>query len=280
MSGIAISDDIAGYFSDVPKGAVYLEEAAFGLRRVWPRVAALPEGARVLEVGSGPCIALAEIAARRPDLRLEGVEPMGDGFAFFDDFIPRIRRHAPTLQVHIAGWSDAPVTGRYDLIFLVNVFEHLPDWRAFLGFVRDRLADDGVCVILCPNYGFPYESHFRLPVVGGKALTGALFRRRIERFERENDCKGLWRSLNFVRLSEVRRAALTAGLTLTARMDILAEMIARVDAEPEFAARQGALRLPALALARSGMLDRLIRFRAVQNVAPYMELELRREAAA
>ncbi len=273
-----VSKALRTYFENVPKGDIYLEEAEFGLRRLLPVLVDLPKGSRVLEVGSGPCILLAEIAGRCPGFTVRGIEPMSDGFAFFDEFVCRIREGRNDVEVHLGGYESFPDDGAWDLIFLVNVFEHLPDWRGFMDFVARSLAPRGRCIVLCPNYGFPYESHFGLPVVGNKRITGALFRTQIERFEVENDNAGLYRSLNFVRLAQVRKVAPAAGLDLAIDSGIIREMIERLDTDPAFRQRQSVLALPARLLRRSGLLDLLLSFSLVQDFLPYMQFTLSRKA--
>lgn len=277
-SEMCVSRSISSYFEGMAKGATYLAEAEFGLRQIIPILADLPEGARVLEVGSGPCILLAELAERFPQLSFLGIEPMSDGFAIFQHFVTEMRTARPGMNVYVDGYENFVSDETWDLIFLINVFEHLPDWRDFLSFVDRSLAHGGSCVVLCPNYGFPYESHFHLPVLWNKRITGAVFRKRIERFEMENDNAGLYRSLNFVRLSQLRRAARQRGLKLTVETSIINEMIDRLDADPAFRERQKALAIPALILKRSGLLDWLLREPLVQNYLPYMKVILRKDA--
>lgn len=271
-----VSPSIRAYFEAMPKGQMYLEEAEFGLRRILPELDRLPAGARVLEVGSGPGILLAEITERYPHLAVHGIEPMSAGFAFFDDFVGRMRAERSGIKLHLVGYEDFPETGPFDFIFLVNVFEHLPDWRHFLGFVSHSLSADGRCVVMCPNYGFPYESHFRLPVIGNKRITAALFHKAIERFERENDNEGLYSSLNFVRLAQVRRAAPSHGLEIEVNTGIVREMIDRLDRDPAFRRRQGPLALPARLLKAAGLLGPLLSTRIAQNYLPYMQMTLRK----
>ena len=273
-----VSASLRAYFEDLPKGDIYLEEAEFGLRRITPHLVALPPGARVLEVGSGPCIMLAEITERFPHLTVQGIEPMSDGFAFFADFLNRVQQTRAGMNINKGGYEDFSVQGNWALIFLINVFEHLPEWRDFLRFVARSLAPGGHCVILCPNYGFPYESHFKLPILWNKRVTGAVFRHRIERFERERDYGGLYRSLNFVKLRQVRRAARATALDLAVDTGIVCEMIDRLDTNPAFRERQKALALPARLLRRTGLLGALLKLRAVQDVLPYMQITLTRAA--
>lgn len=271
-----VSKEIRDYFGAMPKGETYIEEAEFGLRRILPLLADLPAGARALEVGSGPCIVLAEISERFPRLTIQGIEPMSHGFAFFDEFVNRMRKARSGMNIHLGGYESFPRSGTWDLIFLVNVFEHLPDWQDFLGFIGRSLAPGGRCLILCPNYGFPYESHFGLPVIWNKRITGALFRQRIDRFEQMNGVEGLYHSLNFVRLSQVRKAVREKGLTLDVDTGIVREMIRRLGTDPAFRQRKRIMALPAIFLDRTGLLDRLLRLRIVEDYLPYMQITLRR----
>lgn len=273
-----VSQTLRDYFGGMAKGPTYLAEAEFGLRQILPFLANLPEDAKVLEVGSGPCILLSEIAERFPHLKVQGIEPMSDGFAFFQDFVGEMRTARPGMNVYLGGYESFSSGDTWDLIFLVNVFEHLPDWRHFLSFAHRSLAPQGSCVVLCPNYGFPYESHFKLPVFWNKRITGAFFRGRIDRFERTNDNVGLYRSLNFVRLSQVRRAARDRGLNVQVDTGVIREMIDRLDMDPAFRERQKPLVLPARFLKVSGVLDWMLRAPLVQNYLPYMKLVFRKEA--
>lgn len=276
LTGALVSSSVRAYFETMPKGPMYLEEAEFGLRHILPVLSGLPDGARVLEVGSGPCILLAEITERFPHLAVHGIEPMAAGFAFFDDFVGRMRAARSGINLHLGGYEDFSEVERFDFNFLVNVFEHLPDWRHFLGFVSRSLSPGGRCLMMSPNYGFPYESHFRLPVVGNKRLTGAIFRKAIDRFERENDYIGLYSSLNFVRLAQVRRAAPAHGLEIDVNTGIVRDMIERLDRDRAFEKRQGSLALPAQFLKKSGLLDFLLSTRIAQDYLPYMQIIFRR----
>ncbi len=273
-----VGEDTYALFSQAPKGPTYLAEAEFGLAQIAPLIAALPAGSRVLEVGSGPCIALAGIARARPDLVVQGIEPVGSGFAHFQDFIESIQASCPNMHLFRGGYEQFPMSGGWDLIFLVNVFEHLPNWRHFLRFVRERLADNGACVILCPNYGFPYESHFRLPIILEKATTRRAFAKRIAQFEGEHDLRGLYDSLNFVKLADVRVAAREAGLALEVDVAVIRAMIDRLDSDREFASRQRAIAPLAKLVRRSALLDWMLSRESFQNRLPYMKLILRRKA--
>ena len=264
-----ISKITKSFFEGMPKASTYLEEAEFGLRRILPILQSLPNKARVLEVGSGPCILLAEINQRFPNLILQGIEPMGDGFAFFNDFINTVQFQKSKINLHQGSYETFPENGKWDTIFLINVFEHLVDWRDFLSFANNSLAKNGRLIILCPNYGFPYESHFHLPIIVNKSLTKMLFRKKIKYFERNND--------NAVRLRQVRCAAKAVGLNLSVNTEIINEMIERLDKDPSFKKRQNILAIPAQILKKTGLLNYLLKNKFLQNYLPYMQITLSRK---
>lgn len=272
-----ISPDLRDYFFQNAKGPTYLAEAEFGLHQVFPFLTELSEGAKVLEVGSGPCLLLSELAERFPHLEFQGIEPMSDGFAFFQDFVEEMRTARPRMNVHLGGYEHFSSDNKWDLIFLINVFEHLPDWRHFLSFVERSLAPNGRCIVVCPNYGFPYEPHFKLPVLFNKSITGAIFRRQIHRFEEHNNNAGLYRSLNFVKLREVRRVATDKGLNVQVDTGIILEMVDRLDTDPVFRERQKVLSIPVRFLRASGLLKRMLSAPLIQNYLPYMKLLLIRQ---
>jgi len=178
-------------------------------------------------------------------------------------------------DLHRGGYEDFPAEGnQWDVIFLVNVLEHLPDWRDFVGFVARHLAPGGRCIVLCPNYSFPYESHFGLPIIATKSLTRRVFAKQIAQFELERDYGGLYDSLNFVKLRQVRPVVRAHGLGLVVQTDIIREMVDRLDTDPAFAKRQKALSGAARLLKRTGLLRAALRMPLLQNVLPYMKLEL------
>ena len=55
-----------------------------------------------------------------------------------------------------------------------------------------------------PNYMLPFEMHFFIPIIINKKITNYFYKDRIKSFEHENDCVGLWDSLNFVKLRAIK----------------------------------------------------------------------------
>jgi SAM-dependent methyltransferase len=263
--------------SSSPNKWVWLNEAKFGFRYVRDFCGRLPGGASVLEVGCGSGILLGMLAESFTTLKLEGIEPFGVGFGPFKELNTFFQEHG--LRIENVGYEQYRPDKKFDLIYLVNVFEHLPVWRDFLGFVERNLKPGGVCLILCPNYGFPYESHFGLPVLFNKRLTGRVFAKSIQRHELQHGNAGLWRSLNFVKLRDVKKEVRGRPLQLRVRRQILDDLIDRWSSDEHFAARQRMIGGLAAWSKKLG-LTRLLKTNALENYLPYMMLELRRRSPA
>ena len=105
------------------------------LRRVYRRLAGdladvAPQGGAVLDVGTGPGILLAEIAGRRPDLRLTGVDLSADMIAAAQRNLSHLGGRA-TAQV--ADVTDLPFPDQsFDLIVSSFSLHHWDDPEAAL----------------------------------------------------------------------------------------------------------------------------------------------------
>ncbi|WP_282062312.1 class I SAM-dependent methyltransferase [Roseobacter litoralis] len=261
--------------TDFPKKDISIAEAQFGFRYVNDYLGELPANGKVLEVGCGSGILMGLLKERYPGLNIEGVEPLGDGFAALGSINQYIRDQG--IQIQKIGYEQLEPQHRYDLIYSINVFEHLDDWRDFLRFVEPHLTPTGVCLILCPNYGFPYESHFKIPVIFNKPITASVFRKTIVRQEERKESHGLWRSLNFVKLQQVRKALAQTSLRLTVRHRIIEDMIVRIGNDAEFRKRQKVIGTLGKVAYKTGV-TKLFRYQLFQNVMPYMQLELRSDS--
>ncbi|GIT89398.1 bifunctional 2-polyprenyl-6-hydroxyphenol methylase/3-demethylubiquinol 3-O-methyltransferase UbiG [Roseobacter sp. OBYS 0001] len=261
--------------TDFPKKDISIAEAQFGFRYVNDYLGELPANGKVLEVGCGSGIFMGLLKERYPGLNIEGVEPLRDGFAALGSINQYIRDQG--IQIRKIGYEQLEPQHRYDLIYSINVFDHLDDWRDFLRFVEPHLTPTGVCLILCPNYGFPYESHFKIPVIFNKPITASVFRKTIVGQEERKESHGLWRSLNFVKLQQVRKALAQTSLRLTVRRRIIEDMIVRIGNDAEFRKRQKVIGTLGKVAYKTGV-TKLFRYQLFQNVMPYMQLELRSDA--
>jgi len=236
--------DPADLFTDPSERSRIIAEAAFGLSEIGGALDVLSAGARVLEVGCGTGFLLAKLAGLRPDLSFSGLEPLGKGFSAFEATLERVEAAFDNLKIHRTGIENFALPdgeGPFDLIFSVNVFEHLEDWKQAVANSTALLTPKGAIIVLCPNYAIPYEPHFGIPIVGGPVRTRQLFARHIEKVEQEVDAHGLWNSLNFITVPALSRECHRLGIDLTFDRGVMARMLLRLDSDPEFRTRQATI---------------------------------------
>jgi len=267
------SVDFRDAFADPEYFKLCDEEAGFGFSEIAPLIAARGgRGLRCLEIGSGPGLLLGRLQSQFPECRFEGIEPVGSGFGKTEAPLAIIAARA-NLAIHRCGYEQFQGENTYDIIFSINVFEHVASWRDYLTRTYTWLSAGGSSIALCPNYAFPWEPHFRIPIVLNKPTTHRLFARTIAAYERDHDYAGLWASLNFVRKHEVLAFARAANLDLRCDEAVMRRMFARLFTDPAFATRQRRLAALAKLLYRIG-LTRVMEWPAVRLFAPFMALSL------
>lgn len=250
-------------------------EAEFGFMHVAPYCSSLTAKANVLEVGSGSGILLAKLQKKFPNKFFQGLEPFSSGFSSLHELEKNYNNLG--LKVHRVNYENFKTSEKFDLIFCINVFEHLNDWRDFLSWSAKKLKKNGILLVLCPNYDFPYESHFHLPIVFNKFITSFLFKAKIEKFEQFHDVKGLWRSLNFVRKSEVKNFlklnCSELKFELSDKTEILRQMIDRLFDDVEFRNRHIIMGNLSVFLKKTKLLEVFFLF---PRFLPYMKLEFQK----
>jgi 2-polyprenyl-3-methyl-5-hydroxy-6-metoxy-1,4-benzoquinol methylase len=189
-------------------------------------------GKRILEVGAG--IGVLSIALAQDGHNITALEPGSNGFDLNARVGAAVREwlaadDLPILDIEADRLEPARY-GKFDLIFSINVLEHIPDLAAAISAMESVLAPNGVMVHLCPNYTVPYEPHFGIPLVPlAPRVTGGLVP--------GIDKHPAWPSINFITHAEVRRLATRFGLLVTFRRGLMYDAFVRLDTDPEFGAR-------------------------------------------
>jgi len=225
----------------LPLFDVFAEEARFGRAWLAPRLAALPRGAQVLEVGAGLMLLASQLA--REGYRVTALEPVGSGFSVFHALQTLVRRHADeqgiAFRVLPQGVEVLREEAAYDLAFSINVMEHVDSVEGAIANVTRALRPGASYAFFCPNYRFPYEPHFGIPIVGSKRLTGRLFERAIRHSKRVPDPDGLWRSLNWITVGMIDRICRGLGrVEWHYDRSAIARAFERVTRDPQFASRR------------------------------------------
>jgi len=159
---------------------------------------------KILEVGSGHALLLNYLTYKK--YNIEGIEPIGKGFNSFK-IIQKIANNifAQKIKLHVCRFENLKNKKKFDHIFSDNVIEHVGNWKNFLRKKMELLKYDGSIVMFFPNYLFPIEMHFFLPILINKKITFKVFKKKIIQIEKKNHSKGLFSSLNFLNIYDIKR---------------------------------------------------------------------------
>ena len=258
----------------IPDSEIWINEAFFGLNQIKNDCKSLDINSNVLEIGCGSGILLSLCSSFFKRSSFEGIEPFNSGFNKLSKFTKILQKEG--VNISNVGFEDFVPSKKYDLIYCVNVFEHVNDWKQFIVTVTDWLNPGSKLIILCPNYGFPYESHFKIPIIYNKKITEKLFSKHIASFERKRNALGLWKSLNFITKKELLYfVSQISSLRIIDHYSIIKELIQRFTKDKEFSKRQNIIGKIALLVNNLGLINILLKF---PNILPYMKIEIIKRA--
>jgi SAM-dependent methyltransferase len=242
--------------------AIYAGEARFGRALIDRDLRRLGRAARVLEVGAGSF--MLSCILQREGHEVTAIEPTGAGFSHFTRLQAIVLDHAASrgavpAVLRIPGEALA-LDGHFDFAFSLNVMEHVADVAQVLRGVHRALKPGGIHRFVCPNYAFPYEPHFNLPTLFSRALTQRLLWPWIAGSKAVPDPVGMWTSLNWITVRQVRRLSRRdLAVEPAFGADIFELFIERAASDPEFQARRGRLLTKAIGLFRRLHLLRVAR---------------------
>ena len=228
----------------------------------------------VLEIGSGTGILLNELKENFPDIQFLGIDPNVSGFHNLKTIISKLNEDGYNIKVESTGVEKYSSDKKFDLIFSINVFEHVEDQIQYLLKTHELLNKNGLNVILCPNYDFPYEPHFVIPIIINKKITKFIFNSKIENFEKKENEHGLWDGLSFLGRKKIEKILKNHNYTYFLDDTIKARMLNRLNSDRAFKKRQGIAGTLAKIL-RFLMIDKLI-FNILRVPFPYMKLIIKK----
>jgi SAM-dependent methyltransferase len=257
-------------------------EARFARAWLDQELQRLSPSAAILEVGSGVFLLACQLAREGYDVT--AVEPTAVGFGAFEDLGSRVlalaARDGAVPRVARSKVEEFTSEIRVSFAFSMNVMEHVESPSAAVATVSALLAPGASYRFLCPNYLFPYEPHFNMATFGSKALTARLMRRHIERCTAMEDPGGVWKSLNWISVPQVKRIANEDdSLALRFHTGTLVWMLGRALSDPAFASRRSKWMILAVRALRATGLLRLAGL-VPAELQPIMDVRLTKRCVA
>jgi SAM-dependent methyltransferase len=229
---------------------------------------------KILEIGSGTGILLNELSKIFKDKFFYGLDPHQKGFVNYEKISKKISNN--NLSIIHSEFEKFDHKEKFDLIFSFNVFEHLEDQIMYIKKIDKFLSKGGKSVILCPNYDFPYEPHFVIPIIYSKDFTYSIFKKKIIKHEEKTGEKGLWKGLNFCSKKRIEKYLLSFNYQYHFDADIKDRLLQRLDNDQSsyFKKRQGIV-AKLTSIAKKIKLDKFI-FNFLKIPFPYMKIIIKK----
>lgn len=228
----------------------------------------------VLEIGSGTGILLNELKEHFPNITFSGIDPNVSGFHNLKKITNNLNNDGHNIVVENTDVEKFKSDKKFDLIFSVNVFEHVSDQLQYLIKTHNLLNKNGLNIILCPNYDFPYEPHFVIPIIINKKITKFIFNSKITNFEIKENEKGLWDGLSFLGRKKIESILKKNNYNYFLDDGIKTRMLDRLNSDKAFKKRQGIAGTLAK-ISKLLMIDKLI-FNIIKIPFPYMKLIIKK----
>lgn len=184
-------------------------------------------GRKILEIGGG--VGFCYLWLKKQGMNITSIEPSQFGGNNYEVGL-KIMKIA---GVDSSGWLSfsADEVGKlgqsYDFIFSNNVLEHIDNLEESLQALCEVMSSGGSMTHTCPNYLVPYEPHFGILLV-------PFFPKFSEIFNRSLKVDPLWRTLNFITSTKIKKFAEKNKLKLSYDKNELLKTLERLSVEKNF----------------------------------------------
>jgi 2-polyprenyl-3-methyl-5-hydroxy-6-metoxy-1,4-benzoquinol methylase len=215
----------------------YFDEFKFGFNEI---ISCISKNDKILEIGSGSGLLSSYLSTL--GYKIKSLEPFDKGFHDLKLLHNTIKKiNSKNYNVINSSLEDYETYEKFDKIFAINVFEHVDDYKFCIIKACSLLNENGELIILCPNYSFPYESHFNIPIILNKKVTYFLFENYINKHSEKYkywNIEECWDSLNWITYRDIKKISKKEGLTLKYDKQIIIRMFERLYKDQSFMRRK------------------------------------------
>tara|TARA_B100000941_G_C28503422_1_gene555705 strand:- start:912 stop:1757 length:846 start_codon:yes stop_codon:yes gene_type:complete len=271
-----LRDRYLNLFDDDNKCDFVLTDVLFAFNEIYPLINSNKVN-KILEVGCGTGILLKELSDLFPDKKFVGIDPHESGFHNYENLSKKINNDSSNIIINHQNLDKINLNDKFDLIFSFNVFEHIKDQNQYLINTQNYLSDFGKNLVLCPNYDFPYEPHFFIPIIFNKKITFFIFKNKINQHEILTGEKGLWEGLNLNGKKKIEKFLKQNNFLFKYDESIKDRFFDRIENDPSkyFRKRQGFVSKLAL-IGKKFYLDKIM-FNFFKVPFPYLKLIIQKE---
>jgi len=198
----------------------------------------------ILEVGSGPGMLLSELKKIYPNIKMTGLEPLSSGYDRYQNINENIKKSNNNIQdfnILNKKIEEFNTNEKFDLIFSVNVLAHVPGgWKGYIKSISKLLNPNGISICLCPNYDFPYESNYVIPIIINKKITKFFFKKIIQKHDdRNNLSSNHWESISFISKRKIKKYLNEKNYNFYFDEKIKNRLLKRLSTDKELRKKQG-----------------------------------------
>jgi len=190
---------------------------------------------RVLEIGAGAGIVSACLALCGAQVTM--VEPSAGVFGYHHAMCTELFKTL-NVKAHLINTpiEDMPAQQQYDVIFSINVLEHISNLDRAFCVMSASLANDGIMFHMCPNYMVPYEPHAGVLLVPFFPQFSLTVSKKLKRHPVSS-------MLTFITVPQIKKIAKKYGLSVRFFPDVMYQSFMRLVSDSEFQKRQSGLPL-------------------------------------
>ena len=267
-----LKEKYLSYFNNnIDKCDYVLTDVLFAFNEIYPLVND-NKVKSILEIGSGTGILISELKKIFPNKKFIGIDPNESGFHNYRDISEKLKLEKKNLGILNINIDNFKKDEKNDFIFSINVFEHVREQKKYLEKTYELLEKNGRNIIFFPNYDFPYEPHFVLPIIFNKKITYKVFKNKILNHEKKTQEIGLWEGINMNGKKSIEKIMKKKNYNYSFDYSIQERILDRLsnDESKYFKKRQGIVGNLAI-IAKFFYLDKII-FNILKVPFPYLRL--------